>query len=237
MFSKVMLLVIGALVIGVAVAGFVFSQGVGFPTAPPVSGVYHTADQVVCSGCVTSTGIQDGSIGSADVNANQICTSAGGIGCPAGSVVPAGTYLFENVPIPLPSAGYVDIPNSNKGFSWSNLWLETIGMPQSFTPTQQIVGLSPSQVTGSSTAYRVIGRLDVDDLTNVGLIAGRVLDHHVFKLTSSSEIYLYSRLMPTISSTQIMIQPNPGNPNVLQIGTTNIVGSSGVINILIKRIT
>ncbi len=104
MFSKVMLLIIGAFVIGIIVAGFVFSQtGVSFSNTQPSSGAWHSADQIWCPGCVSSSSLADNSvtasklatgavtsadildntIGVADVNSNEICTQANG--CTSGS--------------------------------------------------------------------------------------------------------------------------------------------------------
>lgn len=75
MFSKVMLFVISAFVIGVVVAGFVFSQtGVSFSNTPP-SGAWHSADQIWCSGCVSSSSLADNSVTTSKIASGEV-TSA-----------------------------------------------------------------------------------------------------------------------------------------------------------------
>lgn len=72
MFSKVMLLVISAFVIGVVATGFVFSQGVGFSTSPPSSGVYHDSTEVVCDNCISSSNLASNSVNSIEITDGQI---------------------------------------------------------------------------------------------------------------------------------------------------------------------
>jgi hypothetical protein len=74
MFSKVLLFVISAFILGIIITSFVFSQG-AFLTSTPSSIAYHTSNEIVCDNCITSSNLASNSVTSVEIADNEILDS------------------------------------------------------------------------------------------------------------------------------------------------------------------
>lgn len=163
MFSKVMLLVIGAFVIGLVVAGFVFSQTANSPFAltPSTSGVSHTASEIVCDNCIDSQNIKDGGILNQDISNGAAINPLKVSG--VNGFYSKITNSFGANSIVLPLSGDWGISN------WAGRKIETtcaLGGNDDITHQAGVVGFS----NGGLNYNRIFNQYSVIVLANVGIV-------------------------------------------------------------------
>lgn len=232
MFSKVMLLVFGAFVVGVVVTTFVFSQGPGlpFPITPPASGAYHTADQIVCNGCVTSSSLAPDSVTSGKILDGEIIDQDVSFGAAINPQKINGINGFYSIVTNTLFSAPLDLPFSESWgiSSWVGKRLETICDP----------GIS-SDITALDGTI---------DFTGLGQYYARVFNHYTTVIWTPgsgsnlggslgngwSQIYQADTKTVAAGSTQgsrnLYIRVNPADSSKLQIGQTTTGTGYGLIS-------
>lgn len=228
MFSKAMLLVISAFVIGIVVAGFVFSQTANSPFAltPSTSGISHTASEIVCDNCIDSSNIKDDGI------INQDISNGAGIyhrkisqfigarvfgsfigGNAVSSTISYGSSGFGG------GAVFSSVFIMGEGTSWSSHTINTICEQSASAVMDATLSVKSGVTLVQSTAYDTTFNNYVNVLLltnqNVGIVNG-------LPGSGWSKVYEWKKITTSsgavVSSRELYVRTQPSVPTQLEFG-------------------
>lgn len=229
MFSKVMLFVIGAFVVGVILTGFVFSQGAGFLTATPSSGAYHASTEVVCDNCITASNLASDSVTSSEILDGQILNQDISAGAAINSFKIDGVngrYVGSSPNgISFGAGAVTNVPlSSNWGVgTWVGKRVEALCEPGINPELELKAGTTLVQTSNYETTFNYHSFFGWSPGSTVGVVAGLPGD-------GWSKVYDWTRFTTSsgavVQRRTLYMRPDDGNVNQLEVGQVTSGGAS-----------